>query len=118
MSETYEKARAIAEATANRWEKFDDTAGVQWLADAILDFGALPRDDGRCMCPACKDARERARTQLPAALRAQRDQARAVISHIYHQYIINRGDMTDAEALRAIKVLAGDALGEEPKNVG
>lgn len=58
-SETYEKALAIAEAAANRWDKFSDTAGVRWLTDAIMEFGALPRDDGRCMCAACRDARER-----------------------------------------------------------
>lgn len=59
MSEIYEKARAIAEAAANGWDKFGDTQGIARLADMIMEFGALPRDDGRCMCAACRDARGR-----------------------------------------------------------
>lgn len=33
-----EKAQAIAEAAANRWDAFHDRDGVYWLKDAILDF--------------------------------------------------------------------------------
>lgn len=40
MSERYEKARAIAEAAANRWNAFGDTAGINWLADAIMGLPA------------------------------------------------------------------------------
>lgn len=68
MSIHYEKARAIAEAAANGWDKFGDTAGIVWLADAIMEFGALPRDDGRCMCEACKAARADARPQCDCAI--------------------------------------------------
>lgn len=36
MIDRYEKARAIAEAAANRWNAFGDTAGINWLTDAIM----------------------------------------------------------------------------------
>lgn len=35
MNNHYEKARAIAEAAANRWDKFYDSDGILWLADQI-----------------------------------------------------------------------------------
>lgn len=53
MSERYERARAIAEAAANHWDKFGDTAGVQWLAEAInlaIAREAQPADLGLCSC--------------------------------------------------------------------
>jgi hypothetical protein len=53
MSERYEKARAIAEAAANRWDKFGDTAGVGWLADQIhraMTPVAQPDDRSLCGC--------------------------------------------------------------------
>lgn len=40
MSEAYEKTRAIAEGAANRWDKFDDAVGIEWLTRSILDFAA------------------------------------------------------------------------------
>jgi hypothetical protein len=47
MSARYEKARAIAEAIANRWDKFGDTQGAQWLAERIENAiaAAEPMDD-------------------------------------------------------------------------
>lgn len=53
MSERYEKARAIAEAAANRWDQFSDTAGVGWLADQIhqaIAAEAPPNDGDLCQC--------------------------------------------------------------------
>ena len=53
MSERYEKARAIAEDAANRWNQFNDTAGVNWLADQIhraMCPVAQPDDRSLCEC--------------------------------------------------------------------
>lgn len=53
MAERYERARAIAEAIATRWDKFGDTAGVQWLAEAInqaIAREAQPADLSLCNC--------------------------------------------------------------------
>ncbi|MDV2984187.1 UNVERIFIED_CONTAM: hypothetical protein Q9R58_07720 [Methylobacteriaceae bacterium AG10] len=47
MSKRYEKARAIAEAAANRWDAFGDTAGINWLADAIMGASADPDEMSR-----------------------------------------------------------------------
>lgn len=66
MSERYEKARAIAEAAANRWDQFSDTAGVGWLAEqihqAIIPV-PLPDDRGLCECRIgqCRALTERCR---------------------------------------------------------
>lgn len=53
MNAQYEKARAIAEAAANGWDKFSDTAGVNWLADQIhraMVPVPLPDDRSFCKC--------------------------------------------------------------------
>ena len=53
MSARYEKARAIAEAIANRWDKFGDTEGVGWLAEQIhrvMGADTAPDDRGLCTC--------------------------------------------------------------------
>lgn len=66
MSKQYEKARAIAEAAANHWDKFDDSAGVNWLADqirAVMSPVGLPDDRGLCECRIgqCRELTERCR---------------------------------------------------------
>lgn len=51
MSERYEKARAIAEAAANHWDQFSDTAGVGWLAEQIhRAMSPVPSPDDRSLC--------------------------------------------------------------------
>lgn len=53
MSDRYEKARAIAEAIANRWDKFGDTEGVGWLAEQIhrvMAAETAPDDRDLCVC--------------------------------------------------------------------
>ena len=60
MSKRYEKARAIAEAIANRWDKFGDMEGVGWLADEINrltqqpDGPDDPQDPCDCKIGDCK----------------------------------------------------------------
>lgn len=61
MSDRYEKARAIAEAAANRWDAFGDTAGINWLTDAIRRMTAAPE-------PAPPDEREQAKSEVIARL--------------------------------------------------
>lgn len=66
MSERYEKARAIAEAAANHWDKFGDSAGVGWLAEQIhhaISAEAPPSDRDLCSCKIgqCRFLTERCR---------------------------------------------------------
>ncbi|SFM82231.1 hypothetical protein [Methylobacterium pseudosasicola] len=70
MSESYEKARAIAEAAANHWDQFGDTAGVAWLAEQIhrsMSPVAQPDDRGLCECRIgqCRFLTERCREIQP-----------------------------------------------------
>ena len=51
-----EKAYAIAEAAANRWDKFDDRTGVGWLVDQILCLKT--GDDDRIVAWANRSVRQ------------------------------------------------------------
>ncbi len=51
-----EKATAIAEAAANRWDAFHDRNGVNWLVESIL--GAQTEDDERVVAWANRSVRE------------------------------------------------------------
>lgn len=80
MSDRYEKARAIAEAAANRWNAFGDTAGVNWLTDAIMGLpassasyppGLDDRDLCECRIGQCRALTERCReSDAPLASRS------------------------------------------------
>lgn len=64
MSDRYEKARAIAEAAANRWDAFGDTAGINWLTDAIKRMVVAPE-------PVPPDEREQAKAEVIARLESR-----------------------------------------------
>lgn len=51
-----EKAQAIAEAAANRWDAFNDTSGIGWLVESILALKT--EDDERVIAWANRSVRE------------------------------------------------------------
>ncbi|WP_298704509.1 hypothetical protein [uncultured Variovorax sp.] len=82
-------------ALANRIEE-GDTDAANWLTDGVCAIRIAIDAIGLCNITDAlwRDAED------------DNERLRGVLHEIHSQYIVNRGDMTDAEALNAIRLLA------------